>query len=234
MHPSLLAYPRKSHRKKVMIPSLSSSLAELMGVIFGDGGINNNWQLAISLNSISDIKYGKYVKDLICMLFLAKPTLKKRKGHNTLLILLSSTTIVDFLVENGAMRGNKLKQRASFPSWIRENDTYSKLFIRGLIDTDGCLYTHNHWIKGRNYVNIGLCFTNYCPEFVQEVHEALKKFGIKSYVKDKGRRIYVYSYKEIEKYLSIVGSSNPRILLKYKEWRSRIAVHSTRLESARA
>ena len=50
-----LKYPDKSHRKEINKPSKSTKLAELMGVIFGDGGMTR-LQLVISLNSISDLK----------------------------------------------------------------------------------------------------------------------------------------------------------------------------------
>ena len=40
-------------------------LAEFMGIIFGDGGINNDWQLVISLNSLTDREYSDYILKLI-------------------------------------------------------------------------------------------------------------------------------------------------------------------------
>lgn len=232
--PDQLAYPLKSHRKLVTIPPESLELAELLGIIYGDGGIGNPWQLVISLNSISDLDYSNYIVALIETLFQTKPAIRKRPHQNTLVVVLSSITLIDFLIEKGAVKGNKLKQITTIPRWIRIKKSYSHSFIRGLIDTDGCLYLHNHCIKGKNYVNIGLCFTNFSPQLVNCVDNILKKEGLKTHITDNGRRIYLYSAKEVKKYLTVFGSSNPRILTKYQNWRSRIAVHSTRLESARA
>jgi len=39
---SLLKYPNKSHRKNINFPSENNDLAELMGIIAGDEGINND------------------------------------------------------------------------------------------------------------------------------------------------------------------------------------------------
>ncbi len=64
MEVSSLKFPNKSHRKPILFPSESEELAELIGIIFGDGGINNNWQLVISLNAISDYLYASYISSL--------------------------------------------------------------------------------------------------------------------------------------------------------------------------
>ena len=53
MKVELLKYPKKSHRKQIKIPKESTRLAELMGIEFGDGGINNPWQLVITLNALT-------------------------------------------------------------------------------------------------------------------------------------------------------------------------------------
>lgn len=35
-----LKYPKKSHRKEVILPKYSEDLAEFFGIMMGDGGIN--------------------------------------------------------------------------------------------------------------------------------------------------------------------------------------------------
>lgn len=219
MELSLLKYPLKSHRKAIIFPSDSENLAELIGIIYGDGAIGNPWQVTISLNSITDAAYAKYVNLLIFSLFGLEAKLRKRPNQNTLVVVLTSTAAVDFLVEKGAARGNKLINVKAVPSWILANNDYKRLFVRGIVDTDGCIYFHSHFIKGKKYVNIGLCFTNYSPEIVSEISSILTRRSIKAHVTDKGRRIYLYSEKQVAKYLDEFGSSNPRILEKYAKWR---------------
>src|ERR1035437_6159691 len=118
MDASLLRYPNKSHRKIIELPSENNDLAELMGIIAGDGGINNNWQLVISLNSEKDLDYSFYITRLLRKLFNIKAVIRKRPNQNTLVIVCSSTNLVDYLVSKGAIRGNKIINKISVPLWI--------------------------------------------------------------------------------------------------------------------
>ncbi|MBU1092102.1 hypothetical protein KJ836_00235 [Patescibacteria group bacterium] len=218
MEYSLLKYPKKSHRKIVNIPNESTELAELFGIVFGDGGINNDWQLVITLNSVSDLEYSQYVDNLLRRLFKIDVHIRKRPSSNALVLVSSGSNLVDFLVSKGAVRGNKIVQQIDTPSWINSNLEYQKAFVRGLVDTDGCLFVHNHTVKSRLYHNIGFCFTNSSEKLVISVAEILKKFGINPHITDEGRRIYLYSVKSVTSYLDVFGSSNPRVWNKYSEW----------------
>ncbi|HWO07422.1 MAG TPA: hypothetical protein VNM40_02450 [Candidatus Paceibacterota bacterium] len=173
-----LAYPAKSHRKKVTIPTESTKLAEFFGIVIGDGSINNPWQANITLNAIADATYIEYVRNLTEELFGAKPRVMYRRATNATIIFLASTTIVDFLVKKGLARGNKLAQGLRIPDWILAVKAYKMACVRGLFDTDGCL------ILARN-----------------------------------GREIWLYSKKDVERYIHIIGSSNDRLLRVYRSWR---------------
>ncbi|MFA4871813.1 MAG: LAGLIDADG family homing endonuclease [Patescibacteria group bacterium] len=213
----LLKYPNKSHRKTINIPKESKELAELFGIIFGDGGMSD-WQLVISLNSNSDLKYSHYIYKLLKKLFKIEIAIRKRPNQNTLVLVCSSCNLVDFLISNGSVIGDKVRQQIDVPGWINSNSEYQKLFVRGLVDTDGCLYIHNHTTKNVLCHNIGFCFTNSSKKLITSVAQILKKFEINPHVTDKGRRIYLYSLEDVTSYLNIFGSSNQRIFNKYLEW----------------
>lgn len=215
---NFLQYPNKSHRKKIKFPPKSVRLAELLGIEFGDGGINNPWQMVITLNAEKDIEYASYVEKLISELFGIRPVIRKR-GKRTLQIVSSSTSLVDFLIEKGAVRGNKVKQNFDIPDWIRHSEKYEKAFIRGLVDTDGCLYIHRHTIKGIAYKNIGFCFTSGSKNLLRSVADIFQKFGIKPHITNNQTRIYLYGKDSVAKYLHTFSSSNPRISNLYKYWR---------------
>jgi hypothetical protein len=110
-----LKYPLKSHRKAVTLPQPSASLAEFFGIMLGDGGINNPWQATISVNAVSDRAFASFISELCISLFGIAPNASERTSSNTLVIRLSSTTIVDFLVDKGLKRGNKLKNGIVIP-----------------------------------------------------------------------------------------------------------------------
>jgi len=189
---SLLKYPRKSHRKIINIPKESKELAELFGIIFGDGGINNSWQLVISLNSNADLEYSYYVRKLLRKLFKIKVAIRKRPNQNTLVVVCSSSNLVDFLVSKGLVRGNKVIQQITTPNWINNNSEYQKSFVKGLVDTDGCLFIHSHITKNVLCKNIGFCFTNSSEKLIVSAAKILKEFEINPHITDKGRRIYFF------------------------------------------
>lgn len=216
---NLLKYPQNSHRKKVSLPKYSVQLAEFFGIMMGDGGINNSWQANITLNSIKDIQYSKYVYFLCNKLFGIFPAIRKRKTRNALVVSLTSTSIVDFLIDKGLARGNKLKFGLRIPKWILNNSSYKKACVRGLIDTDGCMFVHIHKVRGKIYKNIGLCFTSYSSELIFQVADIFAEFDIMPHITKRGRDIYLYQADTIVKYLKVFGTSNERIQSVYKKWR---------------
>ncbi len=220
-----LKYPKKSHRKLVNLPNDSVDLAEFFGIMIGDGGINNPWQANISLNSESDLAFSKYILNLTKNLFELEPSIRKRKTTSTLIISIASTTIVNFLVGKGLVRGNKLKSGLKIPEWILERSEYRKACLRGLIDTDGCLYIHTHKSKwNKIYKNIGFNFNSYSPELIEQVAEILQENEITPHINKRGTDIYLYKVKSVEKYLEVFGTSNQRIKSIYETWRRLIAV----------
>lgn len=219
VEPLQLKYPLKSHRKPICIPAESEHLAELMGIIFGDGGINNNWQLVVTLNSNSDFQYSAYVARLIKDLFLVDVTIRKRLHMNALILVVSSMNLLDYLISKGAVRGNKINQEIDIPLWIRRSSSYKKAFVRGLVDTDGCLYIHKHIVSGKHYFNIGFCFTSFSENLIRSVAHIFQEFGIKPHIAQQNRRIYLYSERAVLEYLRVFGSSNPRITSVIGKWR---------------
>lgn len=214
-----LTHPNKSHRKRVSLPKKSALLAEFMGIMLGDGGINNDWQANITLNANADAAYAVKIVAMIRELFDVEPAVRKRKDRNTLVISISSTTVVDYLVSLGLVRGNKIQGKARIPAWIERNKSYRTTCVRGLVDTDGCLYTHVHKVAGKQYKNIGLCFSNHAEGLIDGVASAFEQFGIVPHISNTGTRIYLYSEEAVARYLSVFGTSNPRIQNVYQTWK---------------
>lgn len=214
-----LKYPKKSHRKEVSLPKYSINLAEFFGIMIGDGGINNAWQANITVNAISDFSYSRYIAILCQKLFNTTPAIRKRKTTKALVISLTSTSIVDFLVANGLPRGNKLKQGLKIPKWILDKPSYCKVCVRGLIDTDGCVFVHAHKVNGKAYKNIGLTFSSRSQELIFQVAAILDEFGIMPHISKRGTDIYLYQADSVLKYLKVFGTSNERIQLVYNKWR---------------
>lgn len=214
-----LKYPRKSHRKIVKLPKPSNELAEFLGIMMGDGGINNLWQVTITLNAVKDAQYAIYVSGLCNKLFGILPAVRRRKIGKALVISLASTTVVDFLVSQGLPRGNKIMNGISIPGWILKKNSYQTACLRGLVDTDGCIYVHKHKVCHYLYKNIGLSFSSSSPELIFYTMTTLEKFGIIAYISGRGTEVNIYQEEYIAKYLKIIGTSNSRIGSVYKKWR---------------
>lgn len=214
-----LRYPQKSHRKDVLIPVPSIKLAEFFGIMLGNGGINNPWQANVTVNAVADRQYANHVADLMRELFGVVPALRPRKDRKALVISLASTSAVDFLVGQGLPRGNKLKAGLRIPDWILGKRMFRIACMRGLMDTDGGLYIHEHLIGGKKYRNIGLCFTSYSEPLLAQVAHIFEEFRFMPHIGSRGRSIYLYQAEEIARYLKVFGTSNKRISSCYAKWR---------------
>lgn len=216
---SSLRYPNKSHRKAIVVPEYSAALAEFFGIMIGDGGINNPWQANVTLNSEADASYILFVIALMHSLFGVTPRVMHRKTRKATVVSLASTSVVDFLVEKGLPRGNKLAQGLRIPDWILTRKTYKMACVRGLMDTDGCLVLHRHRIAGKDYKNLYLSFSSASLALLEQVTLILLDLELTPYLANSKREINLYRLEDVEKYLRVVGTSNERIRRVYEKWR---------------
>lgn len=175
--------------KKVLL------LTELIGIILGDGHISfdekkRNYLCEISFNS-TEPDYVYYVKDLIKSIFDIEPTIRDRDEDNTTLIRIYKKEIIRFLIKLGLKPGNKVLNQVDIPYWIKRDlnwiknnrneweNIYKHLTIacvRGLVDTDGSIYLN--WNKKKNYLTIGIKFTNASKPLVLDFKNLCKCLDI--------------------------------------------------------
>jgi intein/homing endonuclease len=172
-------------KRNVIYPENSEKLAELVGIIFGDGSMNiyknsNKVEaiLAVSGHSTDDNEYlVDYVSELIKNLFGITPTTKFKKGQNTMYLRIGSKGIVNFLMSKGVKLSPK--ENLKIPNWIIENKLYMVSFLRGLIDTDGSLAIKR---KGRKYPYYPtIKITSKCKPFIEFLSIYLNKEGFSHY-----------------------------------------------------
>ena len=197
-------------RKNFKITKYSEALAELAGIIMGDGGITNT-QVRITLNKSTDRAYARFVLELIKQVIGETPSWVEYKS--TICLTISGVSFVEELERIGLRRGNKALHQISFPVWISQKKKYRVACIRGLFDTDGGLYFHKHWVKGLGYRNLGFCFTNNSKPLIAEFAKTLSLLNL-NFKKVKENRIYIYNLNEIIKFINIVGSNNKKNLQK--------------------
>lgn len=207
--------------------------AETVGIILGDGALTKGY-MRISLSSLVDRPYAEYITALFQKVFNETPKWRERKECNTIELTICGVGLGDELQNYGLQRGNKVKNQVDFPEWIWKHIEYQKACVRGLMDTDGGCYFHTHKTNGLYYKNFGMCFTNKSIPIVNSVAKVLKSLNIKfSVVK---WRIYIYSFEEIKKYFSIIGSHNAKTnekFLYYLYQKSHRITHSHKYLSGR-
>lgn len=148
---------------------LSKNLSEFIGIMLGDGCIYKN-QIHISFDKRNK-KYIDYVKKLTKNIFDIDLRTKSIKNTNQFHLYYYNKYLVEKLLEMGLKRGHKIKNQIGVPVWIKENENFAKMCIRGLIDTDGCIY------KCKRENQIYIKFTNFNQQLLNDFKEITEGLG---------------------------------------------------------
>lgn len=200
----------------IKIPRRNEKLAEFVGILMGDGGISRR-QVSITLHGEDDKEYSKFVQRIFKELFGVQPSVYKDTGSAAINIVVSRTRLVQFCKSMGLHIGNKLEQGLDIPHWIMQNDTFRVACMRGLMDTDGCIFNECHQIKGKRYCYPRMHFVSASPALRSSVHSILTDLGFKARIRN-GRSVSLERKTDIVRYFHCVGSSNPKHLARYKEF----------------
>lgn len=202
--------------RKVVFPKESKHLAELLGIIAGDGHIGV-YQVSITTNSQTDIEHAKYVQSLFGKLFSLSARMTRRSKTRAVVVTVSSKEVCRFLVLKGMVSGNKIRGGVRIPTWIHKHRAFENAFARGLFDTDGCVYVDTHRIKRVIYRNLGMTFTNHSLPLLADFKFILKQRDLRPTQKTK-YTVFLRRRSDIRKYFGVIGSSNPKHLRKVSEF----------------
>lgn len=148
----------------------SKDLAELIGVIWGDGNIEKfprTERLVISGDYAKYSFIDRYA-EMVEKIFDKKPTVMKSNQTNAVRISIYQNKISERLE---VPTGSKFLFKIVLPKWIKENKTYLIYFLKGLYEADASLsyhkktYTHN------------FCFSNVNQSLLDVVEDSLVGFG---------------------------------------------------------
>ena len=203
-------------RKMTKKPAYSRDLAEFVGIMMGDGGISPR-QTVISLNPKTDTKYVKFVCDLIAKLFGVTPGIHRRKEQSVACINVSRTDHVEYCHSLGLPIGNKLRQKLDIPKWIQNNDNFAKSCIRGLMDTDGCIFNECHRIKKKLYCYPRMSFVSHSPYLRASVSTLLRKFGFQPNIRNE-KAVTLVKRVDIVRYFELIGTSNNKHLTRFRRF----------------
>jgi intein/homing endonuclease len=191
------------------IPGLckNTNLAELCGIILGDGHIqhrsrrNNSrntstYFISITLNQEEEeiIKNSENLLEDLTSLGAKK----YEKEGNCVRIVIHSKDAVEKFQEIGLRTGHKTENQVSVPKWIKKSNKFYRRCLKGLIDTDGSIYKDKR--EDKYYKRI--MFKNYSKPLLQDFKEMCSALDIKT-VKGGPQQVQI-SRKDIEKFIRIV------------------------------
>lgn len=117
-------------------------LAYLVGVALGDGNLSNPNGRAIRLRISCFSGYSKIADEILKTIHVLLPQNKTsivKKQGRCFDISVYSNKLAEWMPWKVG-KGSKIKQNAHVPNWILANPKFSKACLRGLIQTDGCIY----------------------------------------------------------------------------------------------
>ncbi|KHO45884.1 MAG: hypothetical protein QJ16_C0016G0007 [archaeon GW2011_AR1] len=200
---------------QIKIPRNNEKLAELIGVILGDGNISKYqkgkktgvYQINITGHKDLDEDYHtNYLFKIFQELFGLKPITVLSKNSKGRHLIISSKQLVNFFSKHGLKNGDKIKNQSTFPTWIWKKKNFLKACVRGLIDTDGSIFR----MSQRDYNLIRINFTNHNLTLLKDTRKAFLNLGFNPSKIINNRQFYLSRQDEIRKYLKEIGFSNVR------------------------
>src|SRR3989338_3245556 len=182
----------------VVIPGqYSSKLAEMLGILLGDGHLTPT-QVTVTLGKKDE--YVDYVSDLMEQLFKVRPkVITTKDGHYV--IYLGSARLVRWFLNMGLVF-NKVGSQVNMPSWCFKNKRFLKNAVRGLIDTDGSVY------KLRSG-NVQMSFCNRSLPLLKSARLALLSLGLfPSQIS--GYNFYITRKDDLHRYYHKIGFNNKK------------------------
>lgn len=130
---------------------------------------------------------------------------------------------------NGLGIPSGIKRELFIPDWIKNNERYSKRFLRGFLDTDGSISCQrNYSIKNNTYhTQIRIHLSCISKNLMHEIYELLKSFNFKCTIRLKQPHGYgdkpTYEVKvaggiQVNKWFEEIDSKNPKHITKYLMW----------------
>lgn len=123
--------------------------AYIVGVALGDGNLSNPNGRVTRLRVTCDANYPNIATEITEALKFLFPKNKVSivaGAKNTYFNISVYSKKLDLLIPWKVDHGSKIIQSARVPAWILENTAYTKVALKGLIQTDGSIYTDRGYL----------------------------------------------------------------------------------------
>ncbi len=218
----------KKRTKEIKKPKKDENLAEVIGIILGDGHVSEfirgkkirNYFIKIAGNADTDLDYiQNYIPSLFEKVFSEKGKVFISKKRYVGYFTLYGKNYVSFMKSVGINSGNKKVNNQGIPDWIKTNRKLLKRCLRGLIDTDGSVHTIS-----RKNLNIRIDYTSYIPQLINDVRNSFIMLGFSPSKVINERHFFLSKQDEIKKYVKEIGFANQKNLNRLKNFQKNAPV----------
>lgn len=197
----------------------NNSFLELYGALIGDGWLGRykyrnktSHIFGLSGHAILDRDYFYYIKGILLELFNRDISIKE-KSKNVMELYFSHKMLVKFLNERLDFPiGKKMGKLKISNKIMKLGNNKIKHVIRGIFDTDGSFFMDR--VYQYYYPNIEIEML--APELLDQIEDFLRRNGFKP--QRRQNRIRLKGIKQVKKWMSEIGSSNPKHFNKYEKW----------------
>lgn len=217
-------------KKHNLSMELNEKLCEFVGAIIGDGCIDgftkpsglSNYHISITGDSNLDKDYlTEYFPNLVKKMFNVKANPSFRKTQTGLILNIYSKMIFYLVTGRLGMPIGKKTLTIRIPEVIMNSEKqflYST--IRGIADTDGCVYLDKRKAYKKPYARIHIvtCSKPLFEQLKEILGEEFSLYVRESMAKVNMRYdIVIYGNKQLEKWMKLIGFSNERHLKKVRK-----------------
>jgi hypothetical protein len=197
-------------KRAEILTAKSVELTEIIGIILGDGHLDNSCKLGHYAVKIcggeDDLTYLElFVSPLFRQVFGKQLKSFRFKTAKAVMFYLYDKD-VEFTLEHYGLRpGNKKENDARIPEWIFENDSYLKACLRGLFDTDGTVFP-----KSSNKGIPQLELTSKVNGIQSTYRRGLLQLGFRpsKWFGEKSPKCGLYSKNQVERFAEEIGFHN--------------------------
>lgn len=192
-------------RTDIQLPTRSCALAELLGILLGDGSITH-FQVCVTLGT-KEMAYAKYVLTLMQKIFGGTPRLAIRKsGYKD--VYLGSTLATNWLFGQGLVR-NKVLSQVDTSAWVFTKAGYMRSFLRGFFDTDGSICALRHGTQ--------ISLTNYSRPLLSSLQKMLQLLRYHPSAVS-SHKVYLTRIPEIKRFFREIQPANPKHQRRFKKF----------------
>jgi len=202
---------------------VTKELCELYGVLIGDGCLSQYKNqgrfkrvIRIDGNLNTDQNYYLYLKNLIKIITKKEVSIKYRESYSSIYFMFQNKEFFYYLHDTFNFPIGK-KGEIIIHDSVAKNLILVKETLRGIFDTDGCIYFTKNNRNTRNYPIIEI--VTYSKPLIKQLNKILGDLGFVVKIGHNGNSIKLNGKIQVEKWMSEIGMNNLDKRSKFEFWK---------------